>query len=203
MINKKLLLLGVIVLIIIIPSIVVGGFLGIKKNTESIVMPVQAPLNTDGVAQWPDSIQIITYGDNGTAAAYTTSSTTEPFSDIGIDTTVYNSNGQDTLLWYIATISDIDGAGGMGTLAIQVNSWYNDSSFQSFGVVQIVDVSLNDMYTWMTVGVGHKSHTDYASEEDSIASVTPDNDTLGYRIFYHPGGIAGQRPDSVKNVAKP
>ena len=132
---KKIVLLLVLFLI---PTLVYGEFLGIKKSTGSIVMAVHLPLDGDGTPQWPDSVAVVTFGDNGGAAAYAAEDNSTPFSTIGMDTTNYED---DTLMYYLADIADIDGAGDMSTLSIRVTCWANDTSFTSNGVVQILDIA--------------------------------------------------------------
>ncbi|MEE9442879.1 MAG: hypothetical protein V3V99_09460 [candidate division Zixibacteria bacterium] len=115
-------------------------FLGIKKVSEFISMPVHLALDSlYGIPRTPDSVHIVTFADNGNVTAYNARSTTAPFSDISIDTS--NQYGQ-VKYWLVDQIQDIDGAGGHYTLGIQVSTFYNDIPTFSFGTVQIINDSL-------------------------------------------------------------
>lgn len=134
-----------IVLLLLILSLIsfkIGwcGFLGIKKASESISMPIHPPLDSlYGIPRTPDSVHIATFADNGIITAYNARSTTAPFSDISIDTS--NQYGQ-IKYWLVDQIQDIDGAGGHYSLSIQVSTFYNDVPTFSFGTVQIINDSL-------------------------------------------------------------
>ncbi len=73
-------------MIILLPMMAIANVnLGIKKADEFIVMPLLT-LDSAGVDRAPDSIQILTWLDGGTALQFSTRNTTYPFSAISIDT---------------------------------------------------------------------------------------------------------------------
>jgi len=114
-------------------------FYGIKEATENIAIPVKMPLDTLGRQDFtPDSIQIFTYVDNDTWAAYTASGA--GFALTGIDT---SSERGGTQLWFVDQIQDIDGDGGNGQLAIQILTWTMGYPTETFGTVQVIYDSLN------------------------------------------------------------
>lgn len=115
-------------------------YFAIKQASEFIAMPIHPPLDsTFGIPRAPDSIHIITFADNGSATTFNTRSTTAPFSDISIDTSI--QYGQ-TKYWLVDQIQDLDGAGGHFSLSIQVSTFYDDVPTLSFGTVQIINDSL-------------------------------------------------------------
>lgn len=63
-------------------------------------------------------------------------------------------------------------------------------------------LKLDTLNAWMGYGIGNKSHTDYDSDNDTIWVVLG-NDTIGIIQYFHPSGVGGQSPDSVKALAKP
>ena len=66
-----------------------------------------------------------------------------------------------------------------------------------------LEAMIDTLSWWAGWYIGAKSHTDYATTEDTIWVVSPANDTLGVIIYKHEGGAAGDPPDSVKVEAKP
>lgn len=118
--------------------------LGIKKSTETISFFLLDPLDSTGVARKPDSAHVLTYADNASAATFTATSTTYPFSDISIDTLkIYG----DTIYVFSDAIADIDGAGGNFQLAIEVKLFCNTLPTPTHATVQITADSLNVLAT--------------------------------------------------------
>ncbi|MDD4052780.1 MAG: carboxypeptidase-like regulatory domain-containing protein [candidate division Zixibacteria bacterium] len=115
-----------------------ADFLGIKKAGEYVAFPVHPPLDSTGIPGTPDSIQVVTYADNGATKAY--SATGSGYTCTGIDTT---SDFGRNLIWFADQIQDIDGAGGNCELAIQVVAWYKKLPTYTFATVQVVTDSLN------------------------------------------------------------
>lgn len=117
--------------------------LGIKKASEYIVIPLHEPLDSAGLPLKPDSAHIITYADNGSAKAFSSRSTTYPFSDIAIDTI---KDYGDTNYFFVDQIQDIDGTAGNFSLAIKVTFFCDGLPTTTHGLVQVVDDSLNKKF---------------------------------------------------------
>lgn len=115
-----------------------ADFLGVKKASESIVFPVHPPLDSAGIPGVPDSIQVVTFLDNGTTKAY--SATGAGYTCTGIDTT---SDFGRNLIWFVDQIQDIDGGGGNTELAVQVVAWYKKLPTFTGATVQVIADSLN------------------------------------------------------------
>lgn len=60
--------------------------------------------------------------------------------------------------------------------------------------------SLSDILIPFTLLEGSKGFTNYSGEEDTIFISEDGTDTTSIIIYYHPSGVAGQRPDSVKMI---
>lgn len=119
-----------------------ADFLGVKKSDEYIAAPIRLPLDSSGIPGPPDSIQIITFADNGSGTAFNARSTTAPFGDISIDTSTQYGL---TKYWLIDQIQDIDGAGAHFELGIQIITWYKKLPTQTCHTVQIISDSLENM----------------------------------------------------------
>jgi hypothetical protein len=115
-----------------------ADFLGIKKAGEYVAFPVHPPLDSAGIPGTPDSIQVVTYADNGSTKVY--GATGSGYTCTGIDTT---SDFGRTLIWFADQIQDVDGAGGNFELAVQVVTWYKKLPTYTFATVQVVTDSLN------------------------------------------------------------
>ncbi len=129
------------IMVVIVCLTAVGAsadFLGIKKAGEYVAFPVHPPLDSAGIPGAPDSIQVVTYADNGSTKVYGT--TGSGYTCTGIDTT---SDFGRNLIWFADQIQDIDGAGGNVELAIQVVAWYKKLPTYSFATVQVITDSLN------------------------------------------------------------
>lgn len=120
-----------------------GNFLGEKKASEYIVMPLIEPLNSSGAPLKPDSVHIITYADNGSAKVFSATNTTYPFSAVGIDTT---KDYGDTAYWFVDQIQDIDGTAGNFELAIMVTFFCDGLPTTTRATVQVIDDSLNKKF---------------------------------------------------------
>lgn len=138
---KRIILLLAACALLWLPDANAGGFsLGIKRASEFIAFPLHDALDSSGIPGRPDSVHILTYSDNLTAAAFTTRSTTYPFSDISLDTTkIYG----DTTYWFVDQIQDIDGTAGNFELSIMVRLWFKKLATETFATVQVIDDSLN------------------------------------------------------------
>ena len=135
-------LLVFIVLLGVAPC-VSAEFLGIKQASETVSFFLNKPLDSlYGIPRSPDSVHLFTYADNATAATFQTRSTTFPFSDISIDTLKHFT---DTMFVFADAISDIDGAGGYFSLAIEVQLYYDDIPTTTHATVQIISDSLENM----------------------------------------------------------
>ena len=135
---KKVLFL----LCLLIAGSVSAGFLGVKQSSETISFFLNKPLDSlYGIPRSPDSVHVFTYADNATAQTFAARSTTFPFSDISIDTLKHYT---DTMFVFADLISDIDGAGGNFSLAIEVQMYYDDIPTTTHAVVQIIADSLSE-----------------------------------------------------------
>lgn len=134
--------------IVILASIVVWQsaeasiYLGIKKASETVAVPIILPLDSAGIPGTPDSFQVVTYADNGTAAAYTATGLVPDGSVIDTQTV-----GGLKRYWFIDQIQDIDGAGGNFELSIEVVAFYKKLPLQTIATVQVLSDSLENLLT--------------------------------------------------------
>ncbi len=128
----------VLIMLAAMVGMVQADFLGLKKASEFVVFPVHPPLDSAGIPGPPDSIQVISYADNGSSKVYSASG--GAYSCVGIDTT---RDYGGTHIWFADQIQDIDGAGGNVELAVQVITWYKKLPTYSFATIQVLTDSLN------------------------------------------------------------
>ncbi len=128
-----------LLIVLILCGSIRADFLGIKKASETIVIPVHPPLDSAGLPRTPDSVQVITYADDDISKAY--GATGSGYSCAGIDTT---SDYGGTHIWFADQIQDIDGDGGHVELAIQIITWVNDLPTYTMASVQVVSDSLEN-----------------------------------------------------------
>jgi len=137
---KKILLFTVLLFVMPVLFVQTGISCVIKKATEYVVFPLNEALGTDGLPEVADSAHLITYADNGSTMAYSATSTTFPFADIGIDTIKHYG---DTGYWFVDQIQDIDGAGGNFELGIEVTLFCEGYPTSTHFCVQVIGDSLN------------------------------------------------------------
>lgn len=136
----QILVLAMVVLTCAVSTSAGGFFLGVKKASEFVSFPLHDPLDSAGIPGRPDSVHLLTYADNGSAAAFTARSTTYPFSEISLDTTkIYG----DTTYWFDDQIQDIDGTAGNFLLSGVIRLWYKKLATETFFSVQVINDSLN------------------------------------------------------------
>lgn len=148
---SKIKLVAIFVLCLI-PKIAGAEFLGVKKCTESIVFPVNGPLDTLGrqtlafsTADHPDSITVFTYLDDGTFIAWDSGGAA--YACPGIDTTMRRGEVQ---IWFNRKIHWIDGIpsdSNSYTLSVAVWVWEDGYYRETNATVQVVTDSLNQLYT--------------------------------------------------------
>lgn len=159
-------------------TVLAADFLGIKKAGEYVGFPVHPPMDSAGIPGTPDSIQVVTYADNGATKAY--SATGSGYTCAGIDTT--SDFGRD-LIWFADQIQDIDGAGGNIELAIQVVTWYKKLPTYTFATVQVITDSLNVLSSIKTA-------MDAAPTVDQMASRNADTMNARGEVAIKTNGIA-------------
>ncbi len=129
----------ILILVFCLCTAAQANFLGIKKASETVVFPVQPPLDSAGIPGTADSIQVITYADNDATRAYGATGT--GYSCAGIDTT---KDYGGTLIWFSDRIQDIDGDGGNVELAVQIVAWVDGLPTHTFATMQVVSDSLEN-----------------------------------------------------------
>lgn len=142
--------LALFILLMMVSTAASAEFLGIKRATEFISMPLNQALDSSGIPAAPDSIHVVTYWDNATAAAMTDRSTTTPFATLAggttIDTIKYGAPASSNFRFLLVDqIQDIDGAGGNGTLTIMVALWAKKLPTWTHATVQVISDSLNQV----------------------------------------------------------
>ena len=114
-----------------------------KQASEYIGGWLNEPLDSAyGIERKPDSAHIFSVWDDGATAAFSTRSTTFPFSAIGIDTVKHFG---DSLYFFTDQIQDIDGTAQLGLLNITINLWYDDIKTTTRFSVQVISDSLENM----------------------------------------------------------
>lgn len=74
----------------------------------------------------------------------------------------------------------------------------NPDSYKATGFM--TSIEYDSLMMWLGYEIGAVSHSDYAAIQDTVW-IRNGNDTLGKIIYYHPGGEAGDAPDSTKTEA--
>ncbi len=129
----------VLLAVLLMAAGVQADFLGVKKASETIAFPVHKPLDSAGCPDACDSIQVFTYPDDDATVVY--KATGAGYACAGIDTT---KDYGGTNIWYVQTLSTIDGTAGNFTLGIEVVTWAHLLPTYTFAQVQIVTDSLED-----------------------------------------------------------
>jgi len=127
-------------------SLVKADYLGLKRSDETIVIPIHPPLDSAGIVQAVDSIQVFAYADNGSTVCYEAGGA--GYSCAGIDTTCLRGG---TGVWLVEQINNIDGAGGNIELAVQVVTWTVDLPTYTFASMQVLSDSLNALLAGINV----------------------------------------------------
>ena len=117
----------------------------IKMASEKLGVFLKSPLDSAGIdVEVPDSVWVQVWADNGTATRYEARSTTAPFSDIGLDTSLALFAGLTNLKYvYNPLISDIDGTAGNFQLSGAVTLFTKKIPTTTSFCVQVVADSLS------------------------------------------------------------
>ena len=146
-----------------------ADFLGVKQPSETISFFLEEPLDSTGAPGKPDSVHIMTYADNATAATFQVRSTTYPFTAIGIDT--LKAYG-DTTYVFADQIWDIDGNVGNFELAILVRMFVDKLPTDTRATVQVITDSLNVL---ASINDSLEAQDGWVAQEASLFDNTSDS----------------------------
>lgn len=129
---RKLLLA---LLLVMVPIMAQSKHLGLFKSTEPLIFELKEPLNDNGNWIKPDSAHTLHKLSTDTTTVFAARSETWPFSDIGLNATIYWG---DTTYYYNRLINEIDGAGCNCLQSTTVILWGNDQPVKTEVTYQVI-----------------------------------------------------------------
>ena len=144
----------------------------IKMASEKLGVFLKSPLDSAGIdVEVPDSVWVQVWADNGTATRYEARSTTAPFSDIGLDTSLALFAGLTNLKYvYNPLISDIDGTAGNFQLSGAVTLFTKKIPTTTSFCVQVVADSLSKTVSLVSAYLNAtiSSRSTFSASTDSV-----------------------------------